>query len=92
MEWFIILLGCIGLTDILMYGKILSKPRNYLIKYSFFKNLLSCAVCTGFWSGLFFSLILLITPINWYYIIFLPFASSAGSYFYNRLLNVLGEE
>lgn len=92
MEWLIILIGCVGLTDILMYGKILKKPRDFLIKISFFKSLLSCAVCTGFWSGIIASIFLLNSSFSNYVLIFLPFASSAASYFYNRLLASLGEE
>ncbi len=39
-----------GLTQILVYGKILDKIRP---KQGFFGDLLSCAMCTGFWAGAF---------------------------------------
>lgn len=39
------ILTCYGLTNILMYGKILNKVRPDW-------ELLKCSMCTGFWSGL----------------------------------------
>ncbi len=48
------ILACYGLTMILMYGKIFNKIRP---KTGFFGNLLTCSLCTGFWSGLFMWLV-----------------------------------
>jgi hypothetical protein len=48
------LLACIGLTFILKYGTILNKPRVFLVGlHDFFKDLFSCSLCLGFWSGVF---------------------------------------
>ena len=41
-------LCCHGLTQILLYGKILDKIRP---TDGFFGELFSCPMCTGFWSG-----------------------------------------
>ena len=42
-----------GLCHILMYGTILDKPRIWLTtRYNIINELLSCALCTGFWCGL----------------------------------------
>jgi hypothetical protein len=42
-----------GLCHILMYGTILNKPRKWLTtRYNIINELLSCALCTGFWCGL----------------------------------------
>tara|TARA_B100000963_G_scaffold322069_1_gene305843 strand:- start:107 stop:409 length:303 start_codon:yes stop_codon:yes gene_type:complete len=43
-------LCCAGLTQILVYGKIFDKIRP---KEGRLGELLSCPMCTGFWSGLF---------------------------------------
>lgn len=49
--------GCIiGLVLILKYGSILDKPRNFLTKWKFFKQLFDCGLCLGFWCGVFFGL------------------------------------
>ena len=44
--------SCVGLCFILKYGSILSFFRNKLTKYNYFKELFSCSLCLGFWSGL----------------------------------------
>lgn len=50
---FFYLFAAFGLSFILMYGKPLNKPRDYLRKkLPFLKNLLICYFCTGFWSGI----------------------------------------
>jgi len=42
-----------GLCHILMYGTIFNTPRRWLVsRYSIINELLSCALCTGFWCGL----------------------------------------
>jgi len=45
-------LASYGLCHILMYGEIVFYLRERLKEYNFFKKLLSCALCTGFWTGL----------------------------------------
>jgi len=49
--------SCIGLCFILKYGSILSFFRDKLTRYKYFKELFSCALCLGFWSGVFIGLI-----------------------------------
>jgi hypothetical protein len=44
--------ACIGLCAILKYGTILSPIRSALSKIKFFRELFSCSMCLGFWSGL----------------------------------------
>ena len=43
-------LVCSGLTQILVHGKIFDKIRP---TQGWFGQLLSCSMCTGFWSGVF---------------------------------------
>jgi hypothetical protein len=60
-----------------MYGKPLEKIRNYLVKKSSsLEQLLKCYFCTGFWVGIFFSLVL-IGRIPIIENLLLPFASCA---------------
>lgn len=49
---FVITVALYGLCYILMYGSIFNKPRNYLMgKFGWFRNLITCPLCTGFWCG-----------------------------------------
>ena len=48
MSLFIYSVACIGMTQILVYGKIFDKLRP---STGFFADLFSCAMCTGFWVG-----------------------------------------
>ena len=43
-------IACIGMTQILVYGKIFNKVRP---TKGWFGDLLRCPMCTGFWTGLF---------------------------------------
>jgi cytochrome c biogenesis protein CcdA len=56
-------LASYGLCHILMYGKILSPLRDRLVRIDFFNELLSCALCTGFWTGLFIGILSHFNPI-----------------------------
>ena len=45
-------ISCIGLMCILKYGSILSTPRDFVCsKSKYLKELFSCSLCLGFWSG-----------------------------------------
>jgi hypothetical protein len=55
----------IGLCFILKYGSILNWPRNFLIKWKFFEQLFDCALCLGFWVGIFFGIFWLGSPWLW---------------------------
>ena len=41
-----------GLCYILMEAKILNFARGKITKVKFFRDLLNCSLCTGFWTGL----------------------------------------
>ncbi len=56
---FCIHVSSLGLTWILMYGSILNPIRNWLTKWSFFRDLFRCAQCVGFWAGAFHLLCLM---------------------------------
>ena len=43
-------IACIGMTQILVYGKIFNKIRP---TKGWFGDLFRCPMCTGFWTGLF---------------------------------------
>ena len=75
---------------ILVHGKILDKPRAFISRINWFRKLLKCAMCTGFWVG-FYALTcvgsLLYCPIIWvYYLMTLPFASSGVSFLLERIV------
>jgi hypothetical protein len=64
-----------GLSNILVYGSIFDRPRNYIIKQSeneenyfmdffiFLRDMLSCMMCTPTWVGFFFG-IFLYSPVH----------------------------
>ena len=75
MDVILLLLAAFGCTLILMYGEILSLLgiRQFIEKYNFFKKLLKCSMCTGWWVGLVIAVIYI--PL----VSILPFAfASAG--------------
>lgn len=43
-------IACIGMTQILVYGKIFNKIRP---AKGWFGDLFKCPMCTGFWTGVF---------------------------------------
>ena len=45
-------LSSYGLCYILMEAKILNFVRDKITKLKFFRELLNCSLCTGFWTGL----------------------------------------
>jgi len=45
-------LASYGLCYILMEGKIFNFVRDKITKIKFFRDLLNCSLCTGFWTGL----------------------------------------
>ena len=57
MELIIWILAAYGMTQILMYGSIFDKPRDWMIsKSQFFSDLIGCPMCTSTWVGFFLSL------------------------------------
>lgn len=74
------ILACYGMTMILVYGSIFNKIRP---KAGFLGKLFSCTMCTGFWVGVFNSL-LIDMPFN----IFIAGCISSGtSYFLSKLVD-----
>jgi hypothetical protein len=57
MELLIWLVAAYGMSQILVYGSIFDKQREWITKKSkFFGDLLGCMMCTSTWVGFFFSL------------------------------------
>lgn len=87
-ELILLLLSCFGMTLILVHGKIMDIPRDFLSnKFVFFKKLIHCSMCTGWWVGLFFAFIwtLHITFPVFFYFVTIPFASSGISFLLERI-------
>lgn len=82
----ILLFASIGLTFILIQSLIFKPIRLFLFKFQFFKELLSCAMCTGFWTGLFLAFI---TKHNSVECFIFGLASSFASYYSYILLEYL---
>jgi|TARA_R110000787_G_scaffold17748_1_gene55092 hypothetical protein len=101
MDILLVLLACFGLTNILVNSEIMFKFREWAGKITFFKELLSCSMCTGFWVGLYFSILLVFLLILescgvslWmfqgaFYLLTIPFASSGVSWLLERLAIIL---
>lgn len=57
MEIFIWILAAYGMSQIIVFGSIFQKLRDWLIKHSkFFGDLVQCMMCTSTWVGFFFSI------------------------------------
>lgn len=53
-EFLLFLLTGIGITNIVVNASILDFPRDFVIARStFFGNLITCMLCSGFWVGIF---------------------------------------
>jgi hypothetical protein len=76
-DLFAILLGCLGTTWIIKYGSILEPIRERLFEYSFFQKLMTCAMCSGWWVGLFWQFF--IDKPLWFHLM-MPFISSGFCY------------
>jgi hypothetical protein len=58
MEVLVWLIAAYGMSQILVYGSIFDKQREWIGKKSkFFGDLLGCMMCTSTWVGFFFSLV-----------------------------------
>jgi hypothetical protein len=84
------LIASIGLMWALKHGGILNRPRSFLTKRSaILKELFNCSLCLGFWSGVLISIFCYnYTGYNYLLLIF-PFASSALSWFFDSLLDLI---
>jgi len=59
MDLIIWMIAAYGMTQILVYGSIFDKSRNWLTSHSkFIGDLLGCVMCTSTWVGFLFSFIL----------------------------------
>ena len=58
MELLLIILVSYGISNIIVFGSIFEKLRNWadLVSPTFFGKLLTCMMCTPFWVGFFLSL------------------------------------
>lgn len=74
---------------ILKYGTILNRPRKLLCKISLLRDLFSCSLCLGFWTGFFVSV------VNYFFItwsehlLLLPFVSAACCWVADNINNTL---
>jgi len=89
MNLLVILLSCIGLTFILKYGSILSFVRKPLIKLKFFKELFSCSLCLGFWSGVFHGMFFYFVMDGGYACFLFPTLSSFLSWFFDGIVDLI---
>lgn len=56
--WYVItILGLASITNLLVHSEPTMRLRNFLLRNhsGFFRRLLECALCTGFWIGLAFT-------------------------------------
>lgn len=84
-----LLLSALGLTYILKQGRILNEIRSFLIKlHPLIKDLFSCAMCLGFWSGIFIGIIAFLPVTE---ILILGFATSFLGYISSILITVIEE-
>ena len=85
-----ILLASIGLCQIIIWGSIFKKPRDYLKKkYILLNMLFSCSMCVGFWTGLFFGLLDYAKSKDLITLACMPFASSCMSWLFDSLIDYL---
>ena len=81
-------LACIGLMFILKYGTILNLPRRFLMKCSLLRDLLTCSLCLGFWSGVVIGFIVYnVSPSD--DLLLLPLVSAACCWIVDNLNNVI---
>lgn len=84
-----LLLSALGLTYILKQGRILNEVRSFLIElHPLIKDLFSCAMCLGFWSGIFIGIIAFLSVTE---ILILGFATSFLGYISSILITVIEE-
>ncbi len=60
MSLIIFILCTLGVTNIIVFGEIFDRPRNWVDRvfhYSMLNKLIQCTTCMGFWVGLGLSLI-----------------------------------
>lgn len=88
MNEFYLLIVSFGLTEILMFGTIFNKPRNFIKRCDFFKELLECSLCCGTHAGLFIGLCNY-SLTQYKEIGFLALASAGFCFFFDHLLDLI---
>jgi hypothetical protein len=101
MEIILLLLAGFGLTSILVDSKIMETFRGWIGRIQFFDQLINCSMCTGFWVGLYYSVIMffyltlpsfgasvVVTKILFYFST-LPFATSGIAWLLERLTTII---
>lgn len=85
------LLASLGLCYILKYGTILNPIRNFLTAISsFLKELFSCSLCLGFWSGAIISP-LVFKDYSFSIAIIFPLASAAFCWTIDLIMDLIVE-
>ena len=82
------ILASIGFTFIIKYGSILDWIRKPLLKFDLFKELFSCSLCIGFWTGLCVGTMAYFIENNSAYFL-MPLVSAGMSWFADGLIGVL---
>lgn len=89
-ELIIYLFACCGITFTIVHAEILSilVIRQFLHKSEFFKKLTSCSFCTGFYVGIGLLIFMPLSYMSW----ILPFAASAFTFLWDRIVILLDEK
>lgn len=58
------LLACYGITFVLCSAKLTAAPRRWLCRWGFFRELLGCYFCSGFWVGFATAIWLMEEPVS----------------------------
>lgn len=85
-------MASIGLTFVIEYSYIFNKPRRLLSKIAFFKELLSCSQCLGFWSGVFIALaygFFALPSIDLFFTVVFGFAMSFAASFVDLIMKFI---
>tara|TARA_R110002012_G_scaffold319681_3_gene540999 strand:- start:17 stop:322 length:306 start_codon:yes stop_codon:yes gene_type:complete len=92
MELVIWLLAAYGMSQILVFGSIFNKSREWISRKStFFGDLLSCMMCTSTWVGFLYSLVFFsptdpLTSIPYLHIFFDGMLASGGVWAINTII------
>lgn len=69
MNLIIFILACLGATNIIVFGEIFEKIRDFIerkFKYSLLNSLINCTTCMGFHVGWILALIFPVLGLNWF--------------------------
>jgi uncharacterized membrane protein len=86
-------LACLAIVWIIKDSYIFSLPRKFIVsKSNYLKELFSCSLCLGFWSGVLMSLFIQYTTKSFSFDLFLyPFAVSGFCWFFDSALDLIQE-